>query len=206
MVGYITVDAAEAPATIDAARIALVDGAGHATDVTPVRDGELEPAPTAQHRAASFIVDYDQPPLTAMCEGPAWSADEALRQADARIARKSLAIPFVTASVAAQRREGDCTEHAVLAAALLRCHGHAARLAVGVIVWHAHGRWIAGGHMWAERYDHGWRVADATRPEGHGEVAYLRFGAIDDEGPAVAYAVMSRLRQQAALRVRVTAR
>ena len=38
--------------------------------------------------------------------------------------------------------------------------------------------------MWAEYYDRGWRVADATFPERHGEVAHLRMDLVRDEGPA----------------------
>lgn len=169
-------------------------------------DGEEAPSPGPQHAAASFLVDFDQEPLRSMCEGTSLTVEAVLAAVDARLARKSLAVGMVTASVAAERREGDCTEHAMLAAALLRCHGHPARLAFGLLVALVEGRWMAGGHMWAEHYDRGWHVADATRPERHGEVAHLRLAIVDDEGPGGLRAIMEPLMRAASRRVRVSAR
>ncbi len=44
-------------------------------------------------------------------------------------------------------------------------------------------------------YDRGWHVADATRPERHGEVAHLRLAIVDDEGPGGLRAIMEPLRR-----------
>ncbi|MDB4931142.1 MAG: putative protein involved in cytokinesis, contains TGc (transglutaminase/protease-like) domain, partial [Myxococcaceae bacterium] len=194
-----------APPGVRGARFEMPDHAGAWIEVAPVVDGEAAPAPTAEQSAASFLVDYDQEPLRSMCTGTSRPAEEIVDAVDAHIARKSLAIGIITASSVAARREGDCTEHAVLTAALLRCHGHPARLAVGMLVGYVGGRWFAGGHMWAEHYDRGWRVADATRPERHAEVAHLRQDVVADEGPGCTRTMSAAIIRGPRLRVRVSA-
>ncbi len=159
-----------------------VDGARRS--ITPARDGDDTTAPVEQHRRPSFIVDFDQDPLRAQCaSGPSASgADSLLQRAYDTITNKSMAVGFITASVVFARREGDCTEHSVLAAALLRCNGTPARLAYGYLV-HRHGSRIAAdGHMWTERFEQSWRVADATFPSRVADVAYVRIGVVRDEG------------------------
>lgn len=195
-----------APAGVRGARFEMPDHAGAWVEAAAVVDGEAAPEPTAQQSAASFLVDYDQEPLRAMCTGASRTVESILAAVDAHIARKSLAIGIITASSVAARREGDCTEHAVLAAALLRCHGHPARLAVGMLVAYGEGRWFAGGHMWTEHYDRGWRVADATRPERHAEVAHLRQAVVTDEGPSCTRTMAAAIVRGPRLRVRVSAR
>lgn len=196
----------DAPMSLRDARFELPDGPGAWTEIAPVVDGEQDPAPAPQHGAASFLIDFDQDPLRSMCGGTSLPIDAVLSAVDERLARKSLAVGMVTASAAAGLREGDCTEHAMLAAALLRCHGHPARIALGLLVARVGDRWMAGGHMWAEHYDRGWHVADATRPERHGEAAYLRIAVVDDEGPGAMRAMVQPFLRAASRRVRVSAR
>jgi len=67
---------------------------------------------------------------------------------------------FLSALEVAQRKEGDCTEHAVLLAALARARGLPARVAVGLV--------LQGDafyyHMWTEVFIDGcWVGFDATR-------------------------------------------
>ncbi len=198
---------ADAPSSVRDARFELPTREGAWSEIAAVRGDEASPRPVAAQRAASFLVDFDQEPLRAMCTEAAPTAEAVIAMADARITRKSLAVGLVTASTAAAGREGDCTEHAVVTAALLRCHGHPARLAVGMLVVRlAVGRWFAGMHMWAEYYDRGWRVADATFPERHGEVAHLRMDLVRDEGPACQRDMMRALVGTPRMRLRVSAR
>ncbi|MFO0563387.1 MAG: transglutaminase domain-containing protein [Polyangiales bacterium] len=177
--------------TLGEARFELVFSDGRSRPIEAVRDGADRTAPTAQHHAASFIVDYDREPLHSRCESAAdeRSADAILRRVDQWITHKSLAIGFVTADVVFEGREGDCTEHSVLATAMLRCNGTASRLAFGFLVFR-NGTYVgASGHMWSERFEDGWRVADATFPTRAAEVVHLRLGLMLDEGPgAVALA------------------
>ena len=52
-----------------------------------------------------------------------------------RIAKKDYAVGFASAKEALLAREGDCTQHSVLLAALLRAEGIPSRVAVGVTYW-----------------------------------------------------------------------
>ncbi len=195
-----------APSSVRGARFELPTRDGGWAEVTPVSGDEASPRPAAEQRVASFLVDFDQEPLRSMCAEAAPTVEAVIAMADARITRKSMAVGLVTASTAAAGREGDCTEHALVTAALLRCHGHAARVAVGTLAVRLAGRWIAGVHMWAEYYDRGWRVADATFPERHGEAAHLRMDLVRDEGPACQRDMMRALAGTPRMRLRVSAR
>lgn len=195
----------EIPSRLRDARFEVEQRDGTWAEAAPVGDDEAAPAPGPELRRESFFVDYDQPPLAALCAPGAMTAADVVARTDALFARKSLALSFVPASVGAARAEGDCTEHATVAAALLRCHGVPARLALGVLVGRAGERWVAGGHMWAERYEGAWRVTDATRPERHGEFVHLRMAVVTDEGPGARHALVPAL-QHTTLRVRVSAR
>lgn len=74
------------------------------------------------------------------------------------INRKSLGVAFASASDVARNRKGDCTEHAMLLAALLRAQGIPSRLATGLVYidsfqghkqvfgWHAWTQAIIDGH------------------------------------------------------------
>ncbi len=82
------------------------------------------------------------------------------------INEKSLAVGYATASEVARSREGDCTEHAVLTAAMCKAMGIPARMVCGyVIVPDLGGRKnVFGGHAWTEAYIGGkWIPLDATR-------------------------------------------
>lgn len=173
-----------APRSLAEARFEVVFSDGP-REILPVRDGDDRSPPTAQHRAPSFIVDYDRDPLRSRCRAPEGARDALaqLERADRFIERKSMAIGFITAGAALERREGDCTEHSVLAAALLRCNDTPARMSFGVLVFRVGAQIAAGGHMWTERYEDGWRLADATFPQREAEAAYLRLGSLSIEGP-----------------------
>src|SRR5205823_3136006 len=81
------------------------------------------------------------------------------------ISKKSFAKSFSTAAEVARSREGDCTEHAVLLAALARACRVPARPVVG-LVYYPPAQGFAY-HMWAELYveDH-WLPLDATLGQG----------------------------------------
>jgi hypothetical protein len=77
------------------------------------------------------------------------------------------------ASVVARRREGDCSEHAVLTA----------RVVVGIALLNRGNEYGAFGHAWAEIREGGkWIVADAALTGSPAAVRYLPMGALNDEG------------------------
>lgn len=84
------------------------------------------------------------------------------------IDKKSLSIAFAPASEVAKTAEGDCSEHAVLLAALGRAQGIPSRAAVGLMyVPNYDGRKnVMGYHMWNQFYIDGrWIDFDATLDE-----------------------------------------
>ena len=124
---------------------------------------------------SSVVVDGEDPAIKKLVATALISAgDSDLEQAEAMrrfvheyISTKSLNTAFATASEVARSREGDCSEHAVLLAALLRSHGIPARSAAGLIYAEqfADRDDIFGWHMWTQAMiDGAWVDLDATLP------------------------------------------
>lgn len=88
------------------------------------------------------------------------------------ITTKDLSIGYASAAEVARSRQGDCSEHAVLAAAMCRAVGIPARVVCGVVYVDSFigQKSVFGGHMWTEVYVAGqWLGLDATRaPDGFG--------------------------------------
>ena len=80
----------------------------------------------------------------------------------ANVREKDLRTAFASAAEVYESRAGDCTEHAVLLAALARAAGIPARVACG-LVYHQ-GAFV--GHMWTEVHCGEWYRLDATREDG----------------------------------------
>ncbi|MFC1765940.1 transglutaminase family protein, partial [Planctomycetota bacterium] len=70
------------------------------------------------------------------------------------IESKDLSIGYASAAEVAQSRQGDCTEHAVLTAALCRAAGIPAQVAVGIayVETFAGREHVFGGHAWTQAY------------------------------------------------------
>jgi transglutaminase-like putative cysteine protease len=81
------------------------------------------------------------------------------------IDKKDFSTALGSAAEVARSRRGDCTEHAVLLAALARARGLASRVVVGLVYVPSLGGF--GYHMWTELWlqDH-WLALDATRAGG----------------------------------------
>ncbi len=152
-----------------------------------------------RHTAASFVVDFDELPIAKLIpdllkeHGPTVSIDALIAFVDAAIPNKSYRRTFDIASRVANSGEGDCTEHAVLLAALARAVGLPARVTIGVLLIETADDVAAFGHAWTEIYDReSWRVADATLPESNfpeAQAHYLPLLELDNEGPGYALAV-----------------
>jgi hypothetical protein len=145
--------------------------------------------PTRQHLRPSFLIDYDEPAFKPALDearaalGAAPSLDGLVQFVDRYITKKGFGRGFDIASVVARRREGDCTEHAVLLAALARAFHFPARVAQGIVLVESGGSVLAFGHAWVEVYaGSAWRPADAAFP-GHEPLVYLPLELITDEGP-----------------------
>jgi transglutaminase-like putative cysteine protease len=164
------------------------------------------PAPTSpaavspEHRAASFVIDFDEPALApvraelAKVGGQAAPIAELERLVDRWIVRKNLSRLFDVASVVAARREGDCSEHAVLLAAVARLAGRPSRVVLGLAVLKGPSGPVALGHAWTEIHEGGaWRVADAAAHDFARGVRYLPLAVLRDEGPGYGSEVWTRL-------------
>ena len=105
--------------------------------------------------------------------GPADRAEAMRRFVYGHVASKHLGVGFATAGEVARSREGDCTEHAALLAAMLRADGIPARVVTGLIYadQFAGAQRIFGFHMWTQALLPGaddqmvWIDLDPTLPE-----------------------------------------
>jgi hypothetical protein len=98
------------------------------------------------------------------------------------ITKKDLSVGFATASETAQSHEGDCTEHAVLLAALGRIRGLPTRVVAGLVFLPEYDGQnnILGFHMWTQFYlDNQWVDYDATITDGVHPYWRLGFVATD---------------------------
>jgi hypothetical protein len=161
------------------------------------RDGRglvltLEPQPPApawpQDAAAGpewtgdgFYLDLGDARLEELlndCRPSTFSCLETL--VDRTIRTKSLQFGFAGVREVLDSRAGDCTEHALLLAALLRKRGIPARLAYGFLLTEA--GFI--GHAWTEaRAGSQWFWLDPSFPEGRPYPYKLRLGVIDPAQP-----------------------
>jgi len=95
--------------------------------------------------------------LARQAVGDATDAAEAARRIESFVARyihtKSLSVGYASAAEVAESRQGDCSEFAVLTAALCRAVGIPAQVAVGVAyVSEFGGMQGFGGHAWTQAY------------------------------------------------------
>jgi transglutaminase-like putative cysteine protease len=153
---------------------------------------------SAAHRHASFVVDFDEPAVAALREevarrfGARPGDEDLARFVDGFIERKGLSASLDIASTVAAKRAGDCSEHAVLLAALARLEGRAARVVLGIALVPLDDGLHALGHAWTEVHDgRRWNTLDASPlPPG---VRYLPLSVLADEGPGYLAAVWGRL-------------
>jgi len=125
----------------------------------------LQPAPEADSKDPAFLAasatidssDAEIKKLAAMATQQAGDAKPERAEAMRRfvhtfIRSKDLGVGFASASEVARSREGDCTEHGVLLAALLRADGIPSRVVCGLIYADAFAgaKNIFGYHMWAQ--------------------------------------------------------
>ncbi|MBN1918921.1 MAG: transglutaminase domain-containing protein [Verrucomicrobia bacterium] len=101
-----------------------------------------------------------------------WTKARLLRAAVFQlIEEKSFGVAMATASEVIASKEGDCTEHAVLLAAMARAAGVPSRVAIGLI----HFQGVFGYHMWTQVYVNGaWRDVDAVLPGRDFDAAHIR--------------------------------
>jgi hypothetical protein len=138
--------------------------------------------PTDEDRAANSLIQSDDAAVVAMAKQVApdetdqWKLACALeKHVRETVRNKNYAQAFATAAEVARSLEGDCTEHAVLLAALCRARGIPARGAFGLVYYEK----LQGFayHMWTEAWiDDRWVPLDATRGLGGIGADHLKLG------------------------------
>lgn len=131
-----------------------------------------EPEPSDADQSPNDLIQSDDPRVRDLAaeaagdETDPWKIALRLeRFVHNHIASKHFSHAFATAAEVAARPEGDCTEHAVLLAALARARGIPARVATGLVYMEAPPGF--GFHMWDELYIAGhWIPLDATLARG----------------------------------------
>jgi transglutaminase-like putative cysteine protease len=136
--------------------------------------GEGIQPPQAEDLASNRWLQSDAPEVIALAReaargahGPAAQVAQLERFVRGYIATKSLRIGYASAREIVAGREGDCTEHAVLLAALVRALGIPARVATGIAYAPQFGaqRDVFVPHAWVMAWIDGkWRGLDAALP------------------------------------------
>jgi transglutaminase-like putative cysteine protease len=96
---------------------------------------------------------------------PAKAAFRLESHVNQKLKSKNFSTALASAAEVAASLEGDCTEHAMLLAAMLRAREIPSRIAVGLV--YVESAQAFGGHMWTEAYLNGaWVPLDATLGQG----------------------------------------
>lgn len=138
-------------------------GAGHA-DQRQVGGSKGRILTTEEKRrylAPSAVVNFKDPAVADLARQAAGNEKDPLKLAE-RLCRfvgdyvddKNLSVGFATASETARSKEGDCTEHGVLLAALGRAVGIPTRLVTGIVYADrfAGKEGVFVGHLWTQMF------------------------------------------------------
>lgn len=154
-----------------------------------------EPPPTDDERQPSGLIQSDDELVVRLAREAAgdeqnpWLAALRLRRAVRQhVQNVSFSQAIASAAEVARSRQGDCTEHAVLLAALARAQGIPSRVAVGLVYVQA--RRALGYHMWTEVYVDGhWLPLDATLDGDSMGPGHLKLGhsSLRDSGAMLSF-------------------
>jgi len=144
----------------------------------------------AEYLASTQYLQCDDPKvkeLAAKAAGdetdPARIARRMERYVYEKLGKKNFSTNMASAAEVARTMDGDCTEHAMLLAAMLRAKGIPSRVVIGFV--YVEKLSAFGGHMWTEaNLDGHWIPLDATIGRGGIGAAHLRLmdSSLSDEG------------------------
>jgi hypothetical protein len=160
-------------------------------------DGIQKPdLPSETDNAPTAMIQSDDPSIVAMAarccgeETDPWKIALALEKCvHDSIERKDFSKSFASASEVAKELRGDCTEHSVLLAALLRAKKIPARIASGLVYVETADGPMMGYHMWNEAYiGERWIPLDAVLGQGGIGAGHLKIleSSLPDQNPYVA--------------------
>ncbi|WP_425618356.1 transglutaminase family protein [Anatilimnocola sp. NA78] len=156
--------------------------------------------PTAAETSANSLIQSDDPAIVALANSIAAEETEPLavslaleKGTRAHITKRSYAQAFATAAEVVRSQEGDCTEHAVLLAALCRARKIPARVVLGLVFYPPQNGFAY--HMWNEVWvGDRWVPLDATVAQGTVGADHIKLRHASLQGES-AYAVMLPLLQ-----------
>ncbi len=201
----------DAPPSIGVQRVKAMNGAFEVVvdlDVPALEATDVDRSNPA-YLEASPAIDCKDPQVLTLAQTALVDASPDLQQRSERLRsavfnhlnRKNLSSALASASEAVRTRSGDCTEHAVLLAALLRTQGIPSRVVVG-LVWcerFAGASDVFGWHLWTQALIAGrWIDLDATLPAGGsvfhpGHVALATTALADPAGDAAWVRLLSAI-------------
>ena len=131
---------------------------GDAAAASAERPGNEFMAPSAYMQSDDALIVSIARRATKGAKTPLAKAERLNAWVHENITEKNFSVSFATAKETALSHAGDCTEHAVLLAALLRAEGIPARVVVGLVYW----KGLFGYHMWTEAFLNDWTAFDPT--------------------------------------------
>lgn len=164
-------------------------------------NSELSADERKDYLAASPLLNHEDPVVKKLARQAAgdekdpWKlADKLRRFVTEYVSTKGLSVGFATASEVARSKEGDCTEHGVLLAALGRAVGIPTRLVTGLVYVDDYQRnlHVFGGHMWTQFWIEGrWVDLDAAQRQTEVDATHIAFSISDGGNMGVADLVNS---------------
>jgi hypothetical protein len=165
----------------------------------PPQEGDLAP---------NSYIQSDNPEIIAFAENVTrnlhdpWEIAVALERAVYEyISDSNYRVGFASAAEVFQSRQGDCTEHAVLLAALARARKIPARVAMGLVYSPNNAFYY---HMWTEVYINGiWYPLDSTLGRGGIAADHLKMAVSNLQGAGALAGVIPILRALGKLKIEV---
>lgn len=167
---------------------------------SPQYSGEAK----TKHLASSFVIDFDEPQVEAMVEqfkstqqAGELQLSDIERFVSGYIDDPTYVHNFSIASKVATTRSGDCTEYAVLTAALARALGIHSRVVLGTVIMEEEGEVRSFGHAWVESFKaNKWHTLDAALfPSQSSRVFYLPSDTLENEGPGFTMSIITGISQ-----------
>jgi hypothetical protein len=167
------------------------------------------PAELVEYLASTPFLQCDDPLVMEAAtkvvgeESNAWEAARKLESfVYSHIDEKSLDVAFASAREVLECREGDCSEHGVLLAALCRSAGIPSRVAAGLLYFNGG----FGGHMWAEVNVAGtWYALDGTLGRGGVGASHLKMSSSSLRTTGISEAFVELLRGLGNLNIEILA-
>ena len=144
------------------ARLTIDRNANHEADAADAKDPRFLASTALANTADERIKSLAERATRNAGKSPNERAEAMRAFVNRYIRNKTLGVGFATATEVARSREGDCTEHGVLLAAMLRADGIPSRVATGLLYadQFAGGVDIFGYHMWTQA------LLDVKKPDG----------------------------------------